>query len=203
MPKYNNTSDTSSEEKMAMKRNRVKLTEDERKKFDDIGLDEINEMTDVNSLRRLMQYMECVALTSRFETPARLALFFFVFNCRRPSLSRSPRRLINFTIRDACGASAMASVSDATPEARRAPPRAPRASIRFPRRIDATPATRERRARPRPGGALPRSGKMLESSERMCSPSATRSRRSFPFSFLRRQTGTRGSRRRLTWCRTA
>ena len=48
---------------MAMKRNRIKLTEDERKKFDDIGLDEINEMTNMNSLKRLMQYMECVPRT--------------------------------------------------------------------------------------------------------------------------------------------
>ena len=55
---------------MAMKRNRIKLTEDERKKFDDIGLDEINEMTDMNSLRRLMQYMECVPSPSP-------SIFFF------------------------------------------------------------------------------------------------------------------------------
>ena len=57
---------------MAMKRNRIKLTEDERKKFDDIGLDEINEMTDMNSLRRLMQYMECVPSICFFF----LSLFF-------------------------------------------------------------------------------------------------------------------------------
>ena len=56
---------------MAMKRNRIKLTEDERKKFDDIGLDEINEMTDMNSLRRLMQYMECVP------SPSPSTFFFF------------------------------------------------------------------------------------------------------------------------------
>ena len=31
---------------MAMKRNRVRLTDDERRKFDDVGLDDINAMTD-------------------------------------------------------------------------------------------------------------------------------------------------------------
>ena len=38
----------------------VALTEDERKKFDDIGLDDINAMTDVNQLNKLAKYMECV-----------------------------------------------------------------------------------------------------------------------------------------------
>lgn len=45
---------------MAAARNRVRLTEDERRKFDDIGLDEINQMTDVSALNKLRRYMECV-----------------------------------------------------------------------------------------------------------------------------------------------
>ena len=47
---------------MAMKRNRVRLTDDERRKFDDVGLDDINAMTDPATLHKLMQYMECVRL---------------------------------------------------------------------------------------------------------------------------------------------
>jgi hypothetical protein len=47
---------------MAMKRNRVRLTDDERRKFDDVGLDDINAMTDPATLQKLMQYMECVRL---------------------------------------------------------------------------------------------------------------------------------------------
>ncbi|EEH55825.1 uncharacterized protein MICPUCDRAFT_47764, partial [Micromonas pusilla CCMP1545] len=43
---------------MAMKRNRVRLTDDERRKFDDVGLDDINAMTDPATLHKLMQYME-------------------------------------------------------------------------------------------------------------------------------------------------
>jgi len=39
----------------------VALTEDERKKFDNIGLDDINAMTDVNQLNKLAKYMECVS----------------------------------------------------------------------------------------------------------------------------------------------
>jgi hypothetical protein len=41
-----------------MKRNRIQLTEDERRKFDDIGLDEINQMTDTPALQKLAHYME-------------------------------------------------------------------------------------------------------------------------------------------------
>ena len=43
----------------------VALTEDERKKFDDIGLDDINAMTDVNQLNKLAKYMECVFVPTR------------------------------------------------------------------------------------------------------------------------------------------
>lgn len=43
----------------------VALTEDERKKFDDIGLDDINAMTDVNQLNKLAKYMECVFSPTR------------------------------------------------------------------------------------------------------------------------------------------
>ena len=51
----------------------VALTEDERKKFDDIGLDGINAMTDINQLNKLAKYMECVFVLpapriSRFHT---------------------------------------------------------------------------------------------------------------------------------------
>jgi hypothetical protein len=42
------------------RKSRLGLTEDERKRFDDVGLDQINQMTDVKELHRLMQYMECV-----------------------------------------------------------------------------------------------------------------------------------------------
>jgi hypothetical protein len=43
----------------------VALTEDERKKFDNIGLDDINAMTDVNQLNKLAKYMECVFSPAR------------------------------------------------------------------------------------------------------------------------------------------
>ena len=51
----------------------VALTEDERKKFDDIGLDDINAMTDVCQLNKLAKYMECffalpASRISRFRT---------------------------------------------------------------------------------------------------------------------------------------
>ena len=39
---------------------KMALTEDERKLFDDIGLDQINAMRDVKQLHRLCRYMECV-----------------------------------------------------------------------------------------------------------------------------------------------
>jgi|AntAceMinimDraft_5_1070358.scaffolds.fasta_scaffold204206_2 hypothetical protein len=45
---------------MGMRRNRVTLTEAERIKFNDIGLDDINQMTHVPSLQKLMHYMEYV-----------------------------------------------------------------------------------------------------------------------------------------------
>lgn len=62
MPKKNiaANSQRKENESVAMKRNRVKLTDDERRKFDDIGLDEINQLTDMPSLQKLMQYMEYV-----------------------------------------------------------------------------------------------------------------------------------------------
>ena len=54
------------------RKSRLGLTEDERKRFDDIGLDQINQMSDVKELHRLMQYMECVP---RLPSPSsRLAL---------------------------------------------------------------------------------------------------------------------------------
>jgi hypothetical protein len=38
----------------------VALTEDERKRFDNVGLDDINAMTDFEQLHKLARYMECV-----------------------------------------------------------------------------------------------------------------------------------------------
>ena len=51
----------------------VALTEDERKKFDDIGLDDINAMTDVNQLNKLAKYMECVFPTRPSGSPRGIA----------------------------------------------------------------------------------------------------------------------------------
>lgn len=63
-----------------MMRNRVKLTEDERRKFDDIGLDEINQLTDMPSLQKLMQYMEYVPDSSHHCYFFLLAYFSFALS---------------------------------------------------------------------------------------------------------------------------
>lgn len=42
----------------AMPKPRVRLSDDERKKFDSIGLDDINSMVDVAELHKLHRYME-------------------------------------------------------------------------------------------------------------------------------------------------
>jgi|TARA_B100001758_G_C17933017_1_gene364405 hypothetical protein len=42
----------------AMPKPRVRLSDDERKKFDSISLDDINSMVDVAELHKLHRYME-------------------------------------------------------------------------------------------------------------------------------------------------
>ena len=88
----------------------VALTEDERKKFDDIGLDDINAMTDVNQLNKLAKYMECV------------------FSPTRPSGSRADRSGRS-SIPDMDGrAAAVPPFVDATRNTRVSPSPAPNAT---------------------------------------------------------------------------
>lgn len=87
-----------------MMRNRVKLTEDERRKFDDIGLDEINQLTDMPSLQKLMQYMEYVP-DSLHHCYFFLSCLFFLCSLVTCCTDDDGSPTIIFSIQDMCHSS--------------------------------------------------------------------------------------------------